>query len=203
RAADAVAALAPALAARPRSSGLRLALARAAEEAGAPDRAEAELRVLLALEPERADALARLARLRLRRDPSPGDPPVRDEALREAERLARRALELDPRLPEALEAMGRALSLRGDDTGAAAALARAVAVSGGAARFEEALGDAFLAGGRPREAAAAFERAVARAADEVPAVAARMRVALAVKLREAERRAGANGPALDRAQRRR
>jgi len=197
RAEEALAWLSPAVAARPRASALRLALADAAETADVPQRAEAELRVLLALEPERADALARLARLRLR---GPAEPP---EALAEAERLARRALDLDPRAPEALEAVGRALSARGDHAGAEAALTRAAAVAGGAARFEEALGDALLAGGRAREAAAAFRRALARAQDEIPAVAARMRVALAVKLRSAEARTPAAGPALDPGQRRR
>jgi len=198
RAQEALASLAPLVAARPRASALRLALADAAEAAGAPQRAEAELRVLLALEPDRADALARLARLRLG-----GDAPPAGEALAEAERLARRALELDPRAPEALEAMGRALSARGDHAGAEAALARAAALAGGAARFEEALADALLAGGRARDAAAGFRRALARAEDELPAVAARMRAALAVKLRSAEARAAQAGPALDPGQRRR
>jgi tetratricopeptide (TPR) repeat protein len=196
RGGEATAALERAVAARPRSSVLRLALADAADAAGAPARAEAELRVLLALEPDRASALARLAGLRLR-----GEPP--DEARAEAERLARRALDLEPRAPEALEAMGRALSLRGDHGGAALALERAAAVSGGAARFEEALGDVLLAGGRARDAADAYRRALATAGEEVPHVAERMQSALARKLRDARALAPGGGASLDRARPRR
>jgi len=176
RAREAVAALQPKVAARPGSAPLRLALAASLEAAGSPEAAAAELRALLVLEPETPEALARLAFLLLA-----SSPPQLDEA----DELARRAAEQRPRSPEALDAVGRVRSLRGDHAGAIAALERAAALSGGAERYLEDLGDAYRAAGRPRDAAAAWRRALASAADEVPSVAERMRTGVRRKLRAA------------------
>jgi len=191
RAAEAVAWLEPAVAARPRSTPLHLALATALRASGAPERAAAELRALLVLEPDGPDALARLSALLV--DLAAASPPASKERLEEAHRLARRAVELRPRSPEALDALGRARSARGDHAGALAALERAVALSGREARFLDDLGEAYRAAGRPREAAAAWRRALASAADEVPPVAERMRAALQRKLRGAGRDVAEHG----------
>lgn len=217
RAAEAVGWLEPAVVGRPRSSPLRLALAAALRAAGSPERAAAELRALLALEPDQPDALARLALLlvELAADRANGDGPAAPRAevvptlgqagevsrpttwvpeLDEAESLARRAAELRPRSPEALDALGRVRSLRGDHSGAISALERAVALSGRQARFLDHLGEAYRAAGRPREALAAWRRALTSAADEVPPVAERMRAALQRKLRGAGRAVAERGP---------
>lgn len=185
RAREALSTLEPAVAARPRSSQLRLALAGALQAAGSPDRAGAELRALLALEPDEPEALARLAALLV-------DQALPQDEL-EADRAARRAVELRPRSPEALAALGRVRSRRGDHAGAIAALERAVALSGREARFLDDLGEAYAAAGRPREAAAAWRGALASAADEVPPAPERMRGALQRKLRGAGRAVAEHG----------
>ncbi len=175
RAAEAVVSLEPAAMARPRSAPLRVALASALVQAGAPGRAAAELRALLVVQPDEAEGLALLARLL-------ADGGGRPE---EAEELARRAVELRPHWPPALAALGRALSARGDHAGAVAVLARAVRLSGGQAPFLDDLGDAQLAAGRRREAAAAWRQALAAAADLPPRAAERTRAALRQKLQGA------------------
>lgn len=192
RTAEAVAWLQPEVAAHHRSVPLRLALAQALRASGSPEGAAAELRALLVLEPDQADALAGLAALLV--DLAPASPSGTKERLEEAHQLARRAVELRPRSPEALDALGRARSARGDHAGAVAALERAVALSGREARFLDDLGEAYRAAGRPREAAAAWRRALESARDEVPPVAERMRAALQQKLRGG-RAVAEHGPA--------
>ncbi|HET6440652.1 MAG TPA: tetratricopeptide repeat protein [Anaeromyxobacter sp.] len=174
---EALSDLEQALSAQPRSTSLRLALASALMAAGAPERAAAELRALLALEPGQPQAQARLARFLA------DEAPIGERDIDEAERLADRAVVERPRSPEALEALGRVRSLRGDHEGAVAALERAALLSGGEARYLDDLGEAYRAAGRRRDAAAAWRRALASAADEPPAVAARVRAALQRKLR--------------------
>jgi len=183
RAREAVATLRPKVSAQPGSAALRLALAASLEAAGSLESAAVELRALLVLEPERPEALARLALLLIRSSQGETD---------EADKLANRAAELRPRSPEALDAVGRVRSVRGDHAGAIAALERAAVLSGGAERYLEDLGDAYQAGGHPREAAAAWRRALESAADEVPSVAERTRATVLKKLR-GSRRAVAHG----------
>jgi Flp pilus assembly protein TadD len=178
-----VALLEAAVVAEPRSATLQLAQAAALDAAGEPGRATAELRSLLALQPDQPVALARLAVLLVAGGA--------DRLDGEADALAHRAADLAPRSPEALAALGRVSSLRGDHAGAIAGLERAVLLSGGEARFLDGLGDAYQAAGRPRDAAAAWRRALASAADEVPPVAQRLRAALRKKLDGAGRNAAA------------
>ena len=181
--AEAVAALEPPAEARPRSARLRVALARALAEAGATDRAAAELRGLLVIQPESVEGLALLSRLLA----GGGGP------LTEAEELARKAVDLRPGWPPGLAALGRTLSARGDLAGAAAVLLRAVHLSGGQAPYLEDLGDARRAAGRRAEAIEAWSRALAAAADLPPGEAVRTRSALRQKLRAAG--AGGRGAA--------
>ena len=191
RAVEAVAGLEPAVATRPRSAQLRVALAAALHASGAPERAAAELRALLVLDPAQPDALAVLAAILVDlAEASPGA----GERLEEAEGLARRAVELRPGSPAAHDALGRVRSARGDHAGAVSALERAVTLSSREARVLDDLGEAYRAAGRPREAAAAWRRALASAADEPPAVAERMRAALQRKLRGAGRVVAEHGP---------
>jgi tetratricopeptide (TPR) repeat protein len=172
RPADAAAALEPAAAAAPRARAVLLALAASHREAGAPERAAAELRAVLALDGDDPAALALLARVL-------GD---RGEALDEAERLARRAVELRPRSAAPLDALGAVLLRRGDAAAAAAVLERAEALSGRDPVIADRLGDAYRAAGRPADATAAWRRALAGAGDEPPAVALRLRTELGRKL---------------------
>jgi Flp pilus assembly protein TadD len=191
-AAEAVTGLEPAVVVRPRSAQLRVALAAALRASGAPERAAAELRALLVLDPAQPDALAALAGILV--DLAQASPAA-GERLDEAEGLARRAVELRPRSPEALDALGRVRSARGDHAGAVSALERAVTLSGREAGVLDDLGEAYRAAGRPREAAAAWRRALASAADEPPAVAERLRAALQRKLRGGGRAVAEHGPA--------
>ena len=183
RPAEAVAALEAPAAAQPRSARLRVALARALAEAGATDRATAELRGLLVVQPESVEGLALLSRLLA------GD----GGRLPEAEELARRAVDLRPGWPPGLAALGRVLSARGDHAGAAAVLLRAVQRSGGQAPYLEDLGDARRAAGLRAEAVEAWRRALAAAADLAPGEAERLRSALRQKLRAARAAGGRGG----------
>jgi predicted Zn-dependent protease len=185
RAADAADALAPAVAAHPDARPLLLALAASHREAGATDRAAAELRALVALDANDPAALALLARV------------LADggERLDEAERLARRAAELRPRAAAPLLALAEARLRRGDAAAAVAALERAEALSGKAPAVLGRLGDAYRAAERYGDAAAAWRRALAAAGEEPPAVAHRLRAELGRKLaRLAERHPAAAGP---------
>ena len=183
RPAEAVAALEPPAAARPRSARLRVTLAQALAEAGAPGRATAELRSLLEVEPESAEGLALLGRLLA------GD----SERLSEAEELARKAVAIRPGWPPGLAALGRVLSAQGDFAGAAAVLGRAVQRSGGQARYLEDLGDSRRAAGLRAEAVDAWRRALAATANLAPGEGQRIRSALRRKLRAAGAAEGERG----------
>jgi tetratricopeptide (TPR) repeat protein len=175
RAPDAVIALRRAALTYPRAPALLHALALAHSAAGEPDAAAAQLSSILALDPDHAGALSALARALAERG----------SRLEEAERLARRGAALRPRSPEALAALGRVLSRRGDHGAAVAALEEAERIAGDDARILDLLGDAYRAAARPADAAAAWRRALASLGDESPAVALRLRAAFERKLREA------------------
>jgi tetratricopeptide (TPR) repeat protein len=166
----------------PRSAPLRLALARAERVARANGRAEAELRALLALSPSQGedvpelnDALAELSTLR-----------AEGGEISEASSLAHQAVELSPRSPLALAALGRVLLLQGDPKGAVEVLLQASELSGGEALVLDALGDAYRASGRRVYAAAAWRRAFLAAGAEGPHDAERLRAALSRKLRKTQ-----------------
>jgi predicted Zn-dependent protease len=187
---EAALALQEAVSAAPRSAPLRLALVRAQRAAGAPGRAESELRALLEITAgggrgggEEAEALAELSALRVEQ----GD-------LADAEALARQAVGSAPRSPGALAALGRVLALRGDPDAAAEALEQAVERAGEEALLLDALGDAHRGGGRPAAAAAAWRRALSAAGAEPPREAERLRASLRRKLRRAEPFLDPRGP---------
>ena len=176
RTGEAVDALERAVVAHPRSEPLLYALGVAYGQAGFGERAAAQMRALLALAPDHPEALSYLARSLAERG----------QRLEEAERLARRAVELAPRSPQALDALAAVLVRRGDGPGALSALEHADAMGGNDLRVVEHLGDAYRAAGRPADAAAAWRRALAGAAEEPPAVAVQLRGSLERKLREVD-----------------
>ncbi|BDG02448.1 tetratricopeptide repeat protein [Anaeromyxobacter oryzae] len=184
RAADAANALEPAAAAYPGARPILLALAASHRATGAPERAAAELRALLALDGGDVAALVLLSRVLA----DQGD------RLDEAERLARRAADLRPRAAAPLQALAEVQLRRGDAAAAIAALERAEVLSGRDPAVVDRLGDAYRAADRPADAAAAWRRALAGAGEEPPAVALRLRTEIGRKLAlPAERHPGAPG----------
>ncbi len=182
---EAISVLKAALAGRPRDEALQYALGAAYEQAGRIDAAIAQMRALLVLNPDHAEALNfvgySLAEQRSRLD--------------EAERLVRRALDLKPRSGHVLDSLGWVLFQRGDLRGAVEALERAYALAGPDATILEHLGDAYRATRRPADAAHAYRRALATVGEEIPAQQVKRRASIERKLREI-------GLATERAQRR-
>ncbi len=182
---DAISVLKAALAGKPRDEALQYALGAAYEQAGRIDAAIAQMRALLVLNPDHAEALNfvgySLAEQGSRLD--------------EAERLVRRALDLKPRSGHVLDSLGWVLFRRGDLRGAVEALERAYALAGPDATILEHLGDAYRATSRPADAAHAYRRALATVGEEIPAQQVKRRASIERKLREI-------GVATDRAQRR-
>ncbi len=181
---EAIVALKAALAGRPRDEALQYALGAAYEQAGRLDAAVAQMRALLVLNPDHAEALNFIGYT------------LADQGSRldEAERLVRRALDLKPRSGHVLDSLGWVLFRRGDLRGAVEALERANALAGPDATILEHLGDAYRASSRPADAAHAYRRALATVAEEIPSQQVKLRASIERKLREV-------GPA-ERAQRR-
>lgn len=173
RAGEAVATLGRAVAARPRDETLLYALGSAHERAGQTEAAVAQMRALLAVNPDHAEALNFVGYTFAEQG----------ERLEEAERLVRRALELKPRSGHVLDSLGWVLYRRGDLGRAIEALEEADRLSGADATILEHLGDAYRAAARHAEAARAYRRALASYADELPQEAGR-RASLEKKLRE-------------------
>jgi Flp pilus assembly protein TadD len=82
------------------------------------------------------------------------------ERLDEAEKLVRRAVEIDPDSGSYLDSLGWVLFQRGDLPGAIAALERAEALAGPEPTILEHLGDAYRRSGREADAARTWRRAV-------------------------------------------
>jgi tetratricopeptide (TPR) repeat protein len=173
RPAEAVVTLRDAVAARPRDETLLYALGSAHERAGQSEAAVAQMRALLSVNPDHAEALNFIGY-------TFAEQGVR---LEEAERLVRRALELKPRSGHVLDSLGWVLYRRGDFRRAIEALEEADRLSGPDATILEHLGDAYLAAARHADAARAYRRALASFADEHPQEAGR-RASLEKKLRE-------------------
>jgi len=174
RARDAVDELRAALAASPRDPGLLYALGAAYDGAGERDAAIAEMRALLALQPDHFEALNfvgyALAEQGVRLD--------------EAERLVRRALELRPRSGHVLDSLGWVLFRRGDASRAVEVLERADALAGPEPVILEHLGDAYRALARRADAARVYRRALGAVPEEPRSDDARRRTAIERKLRE-------------------
>jgi tetratricopeptide (TPR) repeat protein len=174
RADDAVAALRTAVTGRPGDEVLLYALGSAYESAGRRDAAVAQMRALLVLNPDHAEALNFVGY-------TLAEQGVR---LEEAETLVRRALELKPRSGHMLDSLGWVLFRRGDLRRAVELLEQADALAGPDATILEHLGDAYRAASRPADAARAYSRALASVADELPPQQAPRRAALERKLRD-------------------
>jgi tetratricopeptide (TPR) repeat protein len=175
RAAEAVAGLRAAAASRPADPTLLYALGSAYERAGQLDAAIAQMRALLAIQPDHAEAMNFVGYSLAEQD----------ARLDEAERLVRRALELKPRSGHVLDSLGWVLYRRGDLRGAIAALEEAHRLAGPDSTILEHLGDAYGRASRHADAADAYRRALAAVADELPGDRARRRAELQEKLRNA------------------
>jgi Flp pilus assembly protein TadD len=155
---EAVAGLRRAVEARPSDTSLRYLLGGTLARLGRAEEAEVEMRGLLALDPEHAEALNFLGY----------GYAERGERLAEAEQLLRRALEAAPRRGHIVDSLGWLLLRRGDISGAIEALEQAVRLGGPDPAVLEHLGDAYRAAGRGADADVAWHRALA-SLEEAPA----------------------------------
>ena len=152
---------------------LTMRLANVYEAAGRLDEAEKELRRLMSEDPLNADALNSLGYM------------LADRGLRlpEAVELAQRAVKIEPSNPAYLDTLGWALFKQGRTEEAAAPLGKAATTLTGNSVIQDHHGDLLAKRGRPAEAIAAWQRALAgdgeqidRAAIEKKIKAARSRV---------------------------
>jgi tetratricopeptide (TPR) repeat protein len=150
RAAEAVTWLTEALATQPRAERLWFALGVAQDRAG--DRAGAiqTMQSILEMAPDSAEAMNFVGYSWAEKG----------ERIDEAEKLVRRAVEIDPDSGSYLDSLGWVLFQRGDLPGAIAALERAEALAGPEPTILEHLGDAYRRSGREADAARAWRRAV-------------------------------------------
>jgi Flp pilus assembly protein TadD len=169
---EAVAGLRGAVEANPADTSLRYLLGATLARLGRDDQAEAEMRRLLALDPEHAEALNFLGYGYAERG-------VR---LGEAELLLRRALAAAPRRGHIVDSLGWLLLRRGDVPGAIVALEQAVRLGGPDPVVLEHLGDAYRAAGRAADAAAAWRRALGSLEEASPAEQLKLRAPLERKL---------------------
>ncbi|HET7827066.1 MAG TPA: tetratricopeptide repeat protein [Anaeromyxobacter sp.] len=171
---EAVTALRGALRARPSDEVLLYALGSAYERAGQQDAAIAQMRAILALNPDHAEAMNFMGY-------SLAEQGVR---LDEAEQLVRRALELKPRSGHVLDSLGWVLYRRGDLRRAVEMLEQADQRAGPDATILEHLGDAYRAMSRLQDAARAYRRALGSVPDEPPADQVPHKETLERKLRD-------------------
>jgi Flp pilus assembly protein TadD len=177
---EAIALLRAAIAGAPRETALLYALGAAYERAGEPDAAVAQMRAILALQPDHAEALNFVAYSFAERG-------VR---LEEAEVLARRALAQRPRSAHVLDSLGWILLRRGELARAVEVLEEAAALGSPDPTVLDHLGDAYRALARHDEAARAYRRALGAEDDEGGAEALRRRSSVERKLRELAERDG-------------
>jgi tetratricopeptide (TPR) repeat protein len=174
RATEGIAVLRGAVSTRPRDETLLYALGSAYERAGQTEAGIAQMRALLALNPDHAEALNFVGY-------SLAEQGVR---LDEAERLVRRAVALKPRSGHILDSLGWVLFRRGEYPRAVEVLEQAERLAGPDSTILEHLGDAYRAVSRPADAVRAYERALASVADEHADDRGRRRATLERKLRE-------------------
>lgn len=184
RPAEAVALLGKALQRRPRDEGLLFARGVAEERAGNTDAALAQMKALLAIAPDHAEALNFVGYTYAERGVH----------LDEAERLLGRALELRPGNGFFLDSLGWIYFRKGELARALQALERADAAAGAEPTILEHLGDAYRRAQRGADAERAYRRALstldAGGSDDGPERTARQRAGLERKLRELGGRAG-------------
>jgi tetratricopeptide (TPR) repeat protein len=150
RAAEAVTWLTQAIAVQPRAERLRFSLGVAQERAG--DRAGAirTMQSILEAAPDDAEAMNFVGYSWAEKG----------ERLDEAEKLVRRALDLEPENGSYLDSLGWILFQRGDLPGAISSLERAEALTGPEPTILEHLGDAYRRSGRDADATRAWRRAL-------------------------------------------
>lgn len=174
RAGQAVETLQRALATRPRERTLLYALGAAYERAGRADEALAQMRALLVLEPDHAEALNFVGYTLAEQGVK----------LEEAEELVRRALRLAPRAGHVLDSLGYIRLRRGDARQAVELLERADRLMGPDAGVLDHLGDAYRAAARPADAQAAWRRALKSVGEAPAAEQVGLRATLERKLKE-------------------
>ena len=150
RAAEAVTWLTQALVAQPRAERLRFALGVARDRAG--DRAGAihTMQSILEGSPDDAEAMNFVGYSWAEKG----------ERLDEAEKLVRRAVDMEPDNGSFLDSLGWILYQRGDLPGAISTLERAEALTGPEPTILEHLGDAYRRSGREADATRAWRRAL-------------------------------------------
>lgn len=163
-----------AVAARPRDPALLYALGAAYERAGRGEEAVGQMRALLALEPDHAEALNFLGY-------TWAEQGVR---LEEAEAMVRRALKRAPRSGHMVDSLGWIRLKRGDARQAVELLEQADRLMGPDPSVLDHLGEAYRAAGRPADALAAWRRALKSVGEEPPAEQVAIRAALERKLKE-------------------
>jgi predicted Zn-dependent protease len=130
---------------------LTMRMANVYEGGGKIDEAEKELRRLMAEDPLNADAMNSLSYM------------LADHGLRLAEAvdLAQRAVKMEPGNPAYLDTLGWALFKQGKTEEAAVPMAKAAAALTGNSVIQDHHGDVLAKRGRPAEAVAAWQRALA------------------------------------------
>lgn len=185
---EALSVLREALARRPRDEGLLFALGIAQERAGDMDAAVAQMKALLALNPDHAEALNFVGYAYAERGVK----------LDEAERLLNRALDLRPDNGYFLDSLGWVFFQKGDPARAVSALEQADAAAGPEPTILEHLGDAYRRAHRVADAERAYRRAIksidAGESQDGPEKAATQRAGLERKLRDLSSREARPGP---------
>ncbi len=171
---EAAAELEQAVRRRPREPALRYALGTTYERAGRAEEAVRQMRELLAIDPQHAEALNFVGYTLAEQGVQ----------LEEAEALVRRALALSPRSGHMIDSLGWIRFRRGDVAGAIPLLEQADRLIGPDPSVLDHLGDAYRAAARPADASTAWRSALRNLGDEPPADQVALRAALERKLRE-------------------
>jgi len=181
---EAVAALSREAEARPRDVDLLYALGTAWERAGKRDAAIAQMRAILAIDPDNAAAMNYIGYSYAERG----------ERLDEAETLVRRALELRPRSAGFLDSLGWVAFQRGEYSRAAELLERASRIGGPDAVILDHLAETYRALRRSPEAEGTWRRALRCVGEQSPADATRLRASIERKLRGVDSAAAPKAP---------
>ncbi len=171
---EAIALLGKALEARPRDEVLLYALGGAYEKSGDSEAAVGQMKALLTLDPDNADALNFLGYTYAERGVK----------LDEAEKLVSKAVELKPENGYFLDSLGWVFFKKGDFGKAISLLEKANALSGPEATILEHLGDAYRSAQRLADAAAAYRKALTAVEPGTPSEEAKQRLGLEKKLKE-------------------
>jgi Flp pilus assembly protein TadD len=150
RSAEAVRTLQRALETAPRDPALLFALGETYDRSGEREAALAQMRAILAVKPDHAEALNYLGYSYAERG----------ERLDEAERMLRVALRSEPDNAAFLDSMGWVLFKKGELERAIELLERAAALAGSEPTILDHLGDAYRSAQRAADAAAAYRRAL-------------------------------------------